>query len=96
MYVKIGEVKVNRLSCGDKETLIHYQSFHDIYTEENGVPKIHNFKLKTKQAKNKKVEFDRQWSQAIDFLPGKLFVQKEAQQLPPTSDAKGPSRQKRR
>lgn len=60
--------------------------------------KIHNFKLKTKQAKTKKkkVEFDRQWSQAIDFLPGKLFVQKEAQQLSSTRDAKGPSQQKRR
>lgn len=54
MYVKIGEVKVNRLSCGDKETLIHYQSFHDIYTEENGVPKNTQLQIKNKTSKKQK------------------------------------------
>lgn len=54
MYVKIGEVKQNRLSCGGKETLIHYQSFHDIYTEENGVPKNTQLQIKNKTSKKQK------------------------------------------
>lgn len=54
MYVKIGEVKENRLSCGGKETLIHYQSFHDIYTEENGVPKNTQLQIKNKASKKQK------------------------------------------